>query len=1041
MEMLVAEDASRPLERFLSKAGPELGVLQVPLRPLTRNEIGDHLRALFPGVALPDGFDDELARVTQGSPLFLAEIIRKLAMDKKVRRRGSQWRVEPPEEGYLPRSLEEIVSEKLVALDTRSREVLEHASTLGEDVPLSFLTGSSQIEEIKVLDLLDRAEAMGLIRLDFQLNDDSLKFLSKRILEICYGAMEPDRREALHERVGHYHEKLYNQNLVSSASILAYHFKRSSRHEKAQQYERIRVAHDQHVFDTVEAASYAGTDPDADQDPRPEPEADGSTPELDAESLPLIPRLLSSLLVAVRCHQLYPPESQSIVQARARLKEALDALLVRNEGLTLRRHERHLIANGQSLQTSDYRAVADSFVELLADSELQEIEFRRGVPESELSALLGAIGPLRREAKRSDFWERFLSDHGLEHVGLQQVRYLSAPDRPGIGERPRAGGPAVLPASEAGATPEEELGPPQLEKLPPILRSLVGAATNIKLYPLGAEQVSSAIGTLHESLLALLESQSVLTLRAIERSLLANGEKVDTQEYEVLAERFLDLLDSVGLVTLTFREGISRSELETFVEELRRHPAPDVDVDYWARFTRENTLRGLALNQASFRPGAEAPVTMTTSVTADTRREPEASVSGPEAGIEGGGEREDESVATLCQRAPREGKAMLLEGDEERLEEMLRRLFEGYRDRDAGTRGSIIQAGQLLKDDVGLALAYRFSKAAAPFLEQALTEETVPRILGEVADLLQQMSTGAIQFEDYTLASRLLLALRVRRERMEEAEDPRAESLDRGLEAPVERLVAEDLRSSEPRRQVRASQLLESLGRRGIGLLVQLVKQERDYRLRHMAATLLSRLGPEAGEALKKELVLEVTAEQRFRILEVIEAVTHDLGDELVYCLRNVNPKVRRGAFQLAERLDDEKVNEAVMEIARGDDLALAKGAIRCLGSSRSAAAVDALIDILESSQDDERRVACAQSLGHIGDDACVDALARVLSERKGLVFSRRRSSQLRSTAAFALGEIPKPEAAEVLQRFVDDSDPAVRQAARTAARDLEGEK
>ena len=69
------------------------------------------VQAVFPGVSLPSGLEEELARVTQGNPLFLSEILRKLVMDRKVSLVGQQWRVEVLEEGYLPRSLEEIVSE------------------------------------------------------------------------------------------------------------------------------------------------------------------------------------------------------------------------------------------------------------------------------------------------------------------------------------------------------------------------------------------------------------------------------------------------------------------------------------------------------------------------------------------------------------------------------------------------------------------------------------------------------------------------------------------------------------------------------------------------------------------------------------------------------------------------------------------------------------------------------------------------------------------------------------------------------------------
>ena len=61
--------------------------------------------------------EDELARVTQGNPFFLGEIIRKLVRDQKVALVGQQWALKPLEYGYLPDSLQEIVVEMIPRAD------------------------------------------------------------------------------------------------------------------------------------------------------------------------------------------------------------------------------------------------------------------------------------------------------------------------------------------------------------------------------------------------------------------------------------------------------------------------------------------------------------------------------------------------------------------------------------------------------------------------------------------------------------------------------------------------------------------------------------------------------------------------------------------------------------------------------------------------------------------------------------------------------------------------------------------------------------
>ena len=221
MESIHMGEAS-PLDRFLNTED-DLDIRRARLQPLTADHIAEYLGTVFPSLRMPRGFQDDLATTTQGNPLFLAEIIRKLVTDRKVNLVGQEWVIEPLEDGYLPRSLEEIVIEKIAALDNEGMDLLARASTFGEDISVSMLAGSADLDENKVLEFLDRAETLGLVKMDFQVNDEVMHFLGKRVMDISYGSVDEDRRSTLHEEVGQYQERLYQQRLLPSASLLAYH--------------------------------------------------------------------------------------------------------------------------------------------------------------------------------------------------------------------------------------------------------------------------------------------------------------------------------------------------------------------------------------------------------------------------------------------------------------------------------------------------------------------------------------------------------------------------------------------------------------------------------------------------------------------------------------------------------------------------------------------------------------------------------------------------------------------------------------------------
>lgn len=200
--------------------------------PLTAADIGEHLQRIFPRLKTPDNFEKDLEQITQGNPLFLEEILCKLVLDQKISLQGQQWVIEPLAQDDLPKSLESIIRQKIKNLDAESRKLLYQASTFGEDVPLSVLTGSSQIMESKVLEFVDQAVNQGLMNMDFQVNDQNLRFRGKRILEIMDEEIQPEEKRELHDQAGKYQETLFQKFLVPSAAPLVYHFRRAANQER-----------------------------------------------------------------------------------------------------------------------------------------------------------------------------------------------------------------------------------------------------------------------------------------------------------------------------------------------------------------------------------------------------------------------------------------------------------------------------------------------------------------------------------------------------------------------------------------------------------------------------------------------------------------------------------------------------------------------------------------------------------------------------------------------------------------------------------------
>ena len=1044
-----------PLERFLAEYQRELGTQRIKLQPLSKEDITSHLQGVFPGLKVPSGFEQDLAEITQGNPLFIGEIVRKLITEQMITFSGQAWTLLPLDQNYLPRSLEEIVLQKISDLDVEGRHLLEQASALGEDVSLSVLTGSTEVEETKVLEFLDRAEALGLVKLDFQVDDEVMRFLGKRVMEISYGTIDEERRQELHQRVGTYQEGLYQQRLLPSASLLAYHFKRSADQEKARRYEQMQIAYQQTVFNADEAAGYTG------EPVEQEPEIGIA---LDNDGLRLLPAVFRAFLTAVRSIQLYPPESDAIVKARRQAREAIVAVVEGFERLNFSLQQRSLSVNGDEIDTAEIKTLVGSFVDLLISVDLRTLVFSDGLEDGELRSLLECLAGQKPEHIVPGFWKQFAVEQGLENIQLRQVRYAAVRES-GQDAEDRVVRPRLK---------EDALSGEDLLEIPNILRALLGAAKSVRLYPIGSKPVTNAVKDAHTSVQGILSRHELFSLAGIDEFLLANGRKAKTVDYETLATSFLELLRSVGLWSLTFASGVSSSELETFLAALRDLPGTGTEPGFWVEFAAQSKLANLSFNDRQYEvrmgriiggaleaapdettgeelmegDGAGGILTGGPAPQGQATPQPDGLTQvAPGAGfVAGVGDEVDEGGEEMPEGAPdvpadaisRFGKDLLVRGDNKVFLQLLRRLFDDYAEQDPGGRRDLLLSCSTLLDRLILALQHKFSDLAADSLLAVLAEENDADVLAEMVRLLHRMAGYSVQFSNYQVASRIYGAMAARKNELEHTEEAEirkaASALDLELDQAVQELLVEDLRSGETSRQERGALVLGSLEAQGIPVLVEVIKQEKDLRVRQLAASLLADMGLQADNEIKRALALEVTIEQRFHILEVIDTVTHDLRDELTYCLGDVNPKIRRAAFRLAERLNDDDLIEILIPFVRDEDPNVAKGTIRSLANLHSPLAVQAVVSILEATKEPELAVACCQALGQIGNPSGVEPLEKVLSQKSFLIMGRRWDGQVRATAVIALRQIEHPSAVALLQQLANDRDPIIRQLAQSSS-------
>ena len=1004
-----------PLSLFRTAYSERLDIKNIYLNPLTPVDITKYINLIFPGIHLPESLADELSRVTGGNPLFLVAIIIKMIEDLKILQSENRWTVGELENGYFPGSFEQIIREKIDSLDSRNKEFIDRVSAFGESCSLSMLEGFTKQESYQVYEIIKEAVDNGLMRHEYSNDDENIRFSNKFVREVIYERIGEDERKKLHDEIGRYHEKLYFQNVLPSASHLAYHFKQSGNLEKTNTYDQLMARYNKDVykespFDEESGAEEEGTG-------REQEIADKALSE---KGLEMVPEMLHTFVVSVRNFRLYPEKSKSVTVMTRRLTGLVREILNTNECFSIIVERNILLINSQPLDTMSLPAVAAKIVELWNRLELKCLTIKRGVTENELLAVVKQISTVGKKAVTPKFWIRFAEENNLGNIIPIQVRYAKIEP----GQKPMENVDGIMPEDRI-APLEAEIGhqfsTEEKKAIQLIISSLLSAFNKIKLYPSHGQVATKAVSQVVTNLNAFLKTWPVFTVARIDNRLLVNGIKIDTRDFESLADGFLKMLTETGLNSLSFTGGISANEIVDFILAACRMPAESAGPDFWQKLAAQKQINNILFNQSLY-----------DIIPAETGEEKEP-LKKDEA--ETGSEKTEYAFDRIDM--PAKAKELYLKGDITGLETILQKAVETYLNADSNDKLKLLKTFRkaLFPEDWQPSSAY--IKRIANHVITLLESEKDAALLKKLLDLCHECTTTFILFGEYTfaswihtkMASRFTAAFPNRSTTEDIAENSvEIQVLGRTLDPRVKDAIAEDLQSDDRLRQQDAAQLVSSMGACMIPFLIDVIMESKELRTRHLAAGLLRKHGKPGGDILKKNITNALRPEQKSRILDIIDTVAVDLENELAHALSDPEENVRRSAFKLIERLKTPEALALANNAAKSGDARLALPAIHALVKQKPGFLAETLSGIMKASGNPEILIACSRAMGQTRDEVFISPLAEILLPKRRLFRRKKYDASVRVAAAFALAQLPGEKANALMQRLKKDPDERIRQ-------------
>jgi class 3 adenylate cyclase/tetratricopeptide (TPR) repeat protein len=228
---------------------------QITLDLLTESEAESMVATLLGSRRLPADLFPIIWQKAEGNPLFVEEVTRSLQERGLLARTDGEVRWARDAVVELPMTVQDIIRARIDGLEEPIKRTVQTAAVIGREFGLRIL---ARISEVRGGLDRDLATLKHLELIHEKRFFPELEYIFKHAVtqDVAYQSLLLHRRKELHGAIGRAIEDLYADRLDEQAAILAYHYSRSDRQDKAMQYAVVTGDRAVRFYANTEAKSY-----------------------------------------------------------------------------------------------------------------------------------------------------------------------------------------------------------------------------------------------------------------------------------------------------------------------------------------------------------------------------------------------------------------------------------------------------------------------------------------------------------------------------------------------------------------------------------------------------------------------------------------------------------------------------------------------------------------------------------------------------------------------------------------------------------------
>lgn len=406
------------IAQFIKRIISNEKIKTINLGFLSKEYTGKMVGTIFPGVGNDLKFCQIVYDITKGQPFFIEELLRYLLEKSVIFFEDNSWKVKDITKDSIPSSVNEVIMQRIEALEPTVKETILMSAAIGQDINLEVLSKAKSLSEGDVLEILDKARKLKFLKDE----GDGFSFLNIVSQEATLSKIPDSQRKGICNKASDALMDVYKDNIETVSFQLANLFSKTEDLDKINKFSKIIAEKASNIFNPKDVVKYLKDISEI----KNEQKIETVIEEIEEDKIDFVSKFLQFFQSALKYFKLYPRTSKLRKTVVDSIYEFLNKLFVSYSAIDISEVEKSLVINKRRITSRLSRYVdVDGLVNFMIERDIKTIIFLKDISKQEIITFIEIIVSNPNEFLNKGNWEDIALKENMKHIILNKAIYMT----------------------------------------------------------------------------------------------------------------------------------------------------------------------------------------------------------------------------------------------------------------------------------------------------------------------------------------------------------------------------------------------------------------------------------------------------------------------------------------------------------------------------------------------------------------------------------------------------------------------------------------